>query len=74
MTVVADMADIVLSDSEHLSDQIRTLIDLLPANASQYPEQGPCSDDLNRQLSGLEKKRGRWQRDSQSVIRYEFFL
>ena len=65
MTVVADMADIVLSDSEHLSDQIRTLIDLLPANASQYPEQGPCSDDLNRQLSGLEKKRG----DGREILR-----
>lgn len=58
MTVAADMADIILSDSEHLADQIRTLIDLLPANTSQYPEQRPCSDDLNRQLSELERKRG----------------
>ena len=58
MAVAAEMADIVFSDCTDLRKRLRSLVDLLPANTMQFPEQLPCDDDLNRICPGMAEKRG----------------
>ena len=60
----ADFTDGKMTCDEILTS-IRTVITLLPANTDRKPQQGTCSDDLNRLCPDIEAMRG----DGRAILR-----